>query len=341
MQPSDTLEVAVLNAFDYFEGMKKAIRVILIILAGLVIVIGVLALYVKKALPNVGKPIDLKVQITPARLARGEYLAKSVAGCMICHSERDLSVFGGPVLPNTLGKGGELFGREIGFPGNIYAANLTPAHLGDWTDGELFRAITSGVSKDGHALFPIMNYPAYGKLDQEDIFSIIAYIRTLPSIPNKIPATELDFPLSFIVNTIPAKAALMPRPDSNNGLAYGKYLVTMASCVECHSQVDKGKIIEGKEFAGGREFPVGNGVSVYSSNITPDAETGIGNWTKELFIRKFKQYADSSYKPVTVKPGDAVTPMPWLAYAGMRESDLSAMFAYLHSMKPIRNAVKK
>jgi len=320
--------------------MRKAIKVILIIVACIILVVGLLALYVKKALPNVGKPADLKVQITAGRVAHGEYLANSVAGCMICHSERDTGLYGGPVKENTLGKGGELFGRAFGFPGNIYAANLTPYHLGKWTDGELFRAITTGVSRDGNALFPIMNYPAYGKLDQEDIFSIIAYIRTLASVKNDVPATELDFPLNFIVNTIPARAALAPRPDSNNAAAYGKYLVTMGSCVECHSKADKGKIIEGTEFGGGRDFGVINGQAVYSSNITPDTATGIGNWSRELFIRKFKQYTDSSYKPKPVAPGAFNTPMPWLAYARMRESDLAAIYAYLRTLRPIHNQIK-
>lgn len=321
--------------------MKKVAKVILFIVAGLVVVVALLGLYVKKALPNVGKPADLKVQLTPARVAHGEYLAKYVAGCMVCHSNRDTNFYGSPVKDNTLGMGGELFGRSEGFPGMIYAANLTPYSLGRWTDGELFRAITTGVSRDGHALFPLMNYPAYGRLDQEDIFSIIAYLRTLSPIANDVRTTQLDFPLNFIVNTIPARAALTARPDSNNAAAYGKYLVKMASCVECHSKVDKGKIIEGTEFGGGRDFGMINGQTVYSANITPDVETGIGSWNRELFIRKFKQYTDSAYKPKPVAAGECNTPMPWLAYAGMREKDLAAIYTYLHGLKPIHNVVKK
>lgn len=309
------------------------------IVSGLVAVVALLALYVKRGLPHVAVVKELRVQVTPSRVARGEYLASSVAACMVCHSTRDEHVYALPIKDSTLGMGGEVFSRELGFPGNIYAANLTPYHLGGWSDGELFRAITSGVSKDGHALFPIMNYPAYGRMDQEDVFSIIAYIRTLPSIHHDVPATELDFPLNFIVNTIPSPAMLSPQPDSNNASAYGKYLVTMASCVECHSKADKGKIVEGTEFGGGRDFGAGDGKTVYSANITPDAATGIGNWSRELFIRKFKQYTDSSYKPRPVARGELNTPMPWLAYARMKEKDLAAIYAYLRTVKPIHNAV--
>ncbi|HEY4336534.1 MAG TPA: c-type cytochrome [Puia sp.] len=319
--------------------MRKSIKIFLTIIVILIVAIAALGLYVKKALPNVGAPMDLQVQITPGRVEHGRYLANSVAACMVCHSQRDLSVFGEPVKAGTLGSGGELFGRDLGFPGNIYAANLTPYKLRKWSDGELFRAITTGVSRDGHALFPLMNYPAFGKLDPEDIMSIIAYLRTLPSITNEVPVRELDFPLSFIVNTIPAKAALAPKPDSNEVLSYGRYLVKMASCVECHSRVDKGKVIAGTEFGGGRDFSLGGGKALFSANITPDVETGIGSWDRQLFIRKFKQYADSGFAVRTLGKGEVGTPMPWFAYGSMREKDLAAIYAYLRSLAPIKNKV--
>ena len=84
-------------------------------------------------------------------------------------------------------------------------ANLTPYHLGNWTDGEIFRAITTGVSRDGHALFPVMPYTSYAKMDPADIKDIIAYLRTLKPIHNAIPAAESDFPMNFIINTMPAQ----------------------------------------------------------------------------------------------------------------------------------------
>ena len=320
--------------------MRKSIKITLIILVVLIVAVAALGLYVKKALPNVGSPLDLTVQITPGRVEQGRYLANNVAACMTCHSQRDTSIYGGPVKEGTQGRGGELFGRDLGFPGNIYAANLTPYNLSKWSDGELFRAITAGVSKDGHALFPLMDYPVYGKLDQEDVFSIIAYLRTLSPVSNDVPATELDFPLSFIVNTIPARAMMAAKPDSNNAVAYGKYLVKMASCVECHSKVDKGQVIAGTEFGGGRDFSQGD-KKLISANISPDAETGIGNWDRQLFIRKFKQYVDSGYVPRQMGKGEMNTPMPWQAYAGMREKDLAAIYAYLHSVQPIRNKVSR
>jgi mono/diheme cytochrome c family protein len=316
--------------------LKKSVKVVLTIVVILIVAVAALGFYVKSVLPRIGLVPDLKVQITPDRVERGQYLANAVAVCIVCHSGREEELYAAPVKAGTEGQGGGLFSRQEGFPGNIYVSNITPHAMGKWTDAELFRAITSGVSKDGHALFPLMNYPAYGQMDQEDIFSIMAYLRELPAISNDVPATQLDFPVSFIVNTIPAVPALAPAPDSNNASAYGKYLVTMASCMVCHTKENKGTLIAGMEFAGGRDFPGG----VQSANITPDKETGIGNWTRELFMRKFKQYADSGYVSRPVGPGQKNTPMPWLSYAGMREKDLAAIFAYLRTVRPIRQVVK-
>ena len=81
------------------------------------------------------------------------------------------------------------------------------------------------------------------------------------------------------------------------------------------------------------------GIVVRSPNITFDRETGIGSWTKESFTARFKMYADAAYKPANIKPGDMNTPMPWGMYAGMKEKDIEALYAYLKSLKPIKNQV--
>ncbi|HVW59172.1 MAG TPA: c-type cytochrome [Puia sp.] len=320
--------------------MKKAIKVTLIILAVVIVGLICVVVFIKTAMPNVGKPMDVKIEVTPGRVQRGEYLARHVAVCMDCHSQRDWSFYAGPLKNETYGGGGEKFGKEIDFPGTVYSRNITPAGLSTWTDGEIFRAITTGEDKNGKALFPLMPYPNYGMADPEDIMSIVAYLRTLPAVRNEVPAHELDFPLNILVNTMPSKAMPAKKPDTNNITAYGKYLITMAGCAECHSQVDKGTKIPGTEFGGGRRFDFPNGTVVTSPNITFDKATGIGNWDRNLFIKKFKQYADSGYAPRPVGPSDFNTPMPWLMYAGMKESDLSAIYAYLGTVKPMQNQWK-
>ena len=252
----------------------------------------------------------------------------------------DWNMYAGPIIEGSFGGGGEKFGKELGFPGTLYSKNITPYALHNWTDGEIFRAITSGETKDGKALFPLMGFPAYGKMDREDVYSIIAYIRSLPESKNEVPERELDFPMNFIVNTLPSKATLSVKPDTNNTIAYGGYLITIARCVECHSKVEKGSVIAGTEFGGGREFDLGNGTSCNTPNITPDKETGIGNWNKEIFIQRFKQYADTSYHNRPVGKTDFNTVMPWLMYSGMTVKDLSCIYEYLQTVKPIKNKVQ-
>ncbi|QIP14496.1 cytochrome c [Spirosoma aureum] len=320
--------------------MKTALKWIGILVCVVIVgIVGVMA-YVKLGLPNVGDAPALKVEKTPERVERGKYLANHVAVCIDCHSTRDFTLFSGPLVPETHGKGGELFDQKAGFPGSFTAKNITPFGIGNWTDGEIYRAITTGVSRDGHAFFPVMPYPYYGKMNDEDVQSIIAYLRTLKPIDNKPAESKADFPFNFILNTIPKKAEPMPLPDPTDELATGKYLVTIAGCIECHTQVENGQIIKEKAYAGGRDFNLPSG-TLYTPNITPDKETGIGKWTKELFVSRFKAYADSSYKPHKIGPTDFQTLMPWMMYSGMKEQDLGAIYTYLMTLQPVQNKVAK
>lgn len=306
--------------------------------------IGVLALgiagllaYVKIALPDVGPAPVLKVEGTPKQIERGKYLAHSVAVCMDCHSTRDWSKYSGPLIEGTLGKGGEIFDQKVGLPGAFYSKNITPEGIARYTDGELLRAITSGVTKEGSPLFPIMPHPNYGKTDIEDMTAIIAYIRTLAPIKNKVPESRADFPMNFILNTIPQKTAFVKKPDTSDVLAYGSYLTTMASCGECHTPAEKGQKLPGMDFAGGFKFQMPGGI-LLTPNITPSTTSGIGNWTQKQFVARFKAAGNPYFtKPVGEK--DFNTIMPWTMYASMTESDLSAIYTYLRSLPPVDNKI--
>jgi mono/diheme cytochrome c family protein len=321
--------------------MNKVLRIVLwavgVIVA--VIVLGIGYLYV--AFPDVGPVRDLAVASSPERIARGEYLANHVSVCIDCHSTRDWNYFAGPIMPGTEGKGGEVFDESLGFPGMIYAHNITPAGLGSQSDGVLYRAITTGVDKTGKAMFPIMPYPNFNTMSEEDILSIIAYIRTLKPIENNPPQTVLKTPMNLIVRTIPMKRAPGRDPDTSNTYEYGKYLVTAASCADCHTQQEKGKKLPGMDFAGGFKFPFPTGDVARSANITPDEETGIGAWSESDFVSRFKFYDNAEAR--TLKP-EAVgynTVMPWTMYAGMTERDLAAIYKYLRTVAPVKNKVEK
>jgi mono/diheme cytochrome c family protein len=148
--------------------------------------------------------------------------------------------------------------------------------------------------------------------------------------------------MNVIIHTIPAKAEFSQKPPASDQINYGKYLTNAASCIECHTSAKSGQLIEGMEYAGGRYFPMEDGGTVVSNNITPDKETGIGNWTEEAFIQRFKAF-DKSVNKVNdvVKPGDYNTIMPWSKYAEMKNEDLAAVYAYLRTVKPISNKIEK
>jgi mono/diheme cytochrome c family protein len=319
--------------------MRKVFKWGLWLLIGVVIVIASGLTYVSYALPNIGPPSEMEVEITPERVERGEYLAWNVVLCIDCHSKRDFSIFSGPPIQETIAAGGEIFNREMGFPGVFLSRNITPYGIGDWTDGELFRLITTGVKRDGEPIFPVMPYHNYGQLDPEDIKAIIAYVRSLEPVEADHAASQVDFPFNFILRTIPKEANMQQRPDKSDKVAYGKYMFTAAACAECHTKFEKGDFI-GPLCGGGRSFQFPDGSILSSANITFH-ETGIKSWTKETFIEKFKMYEDSSYVPQKVNPGEFQTIMPWMMYAGMTEEDLGAIYDYLETLPPADNPVEK
>ncbi|MBW4888675.1 c-type cytochrome [Mucilaginibacter sp. HMF5004] len=320
--------------------MKKVKKIMPYVVVTVLLLIVVAMAYVSWALPNVGKPEELKVDITPARVAHGKYLAMHVNVCIDCHSTRDWTIFAAPIDTTQQGGGGELFDASAGFPGKVYSSNITPGNLKNWTDGEILRAFTCGVKKDGSAIFPLMPWPYYSKMDREDAYDIIAYIRSLAPQEKSYEKRKLDFPLNFIVNTMPAKATFGKRPAESDTVKYGEYLVQNAACRECHTQNDKGTPLPGMDLAGGMEFKL-PGITVRTANITPDKTDGIGQWTKEQFVQAFKKYKAKDYKPQAVAPGEFQTVMPWTMYAGMKVSDLEAIYTYLKTIKPVKNQVVK
>lgn len=320
--------------------MKKILKVTGYILGIIVLIMTGLLAYIKFALPDVGPAPELKIEITPEKIERGNYLANHVMLCMDCHSTRDWSSFSAPMIPGTEGKGGETFDQKLGFPGKYIAPNITPFNLQNWSDGEIFRAVTTGVSKDGRALFPIMPHHLYGQLDKNDIEAVITYIRNLKSIENKTEVSSSDFPMNFIINTIPKKATFINIPQQSDKINYGKYMITAAGCMDCHTKSENGEFV-GELYAGGFEFKLQDGSVVRSANLTPDKTTGLGNWTIEQFVNRFKIYADSSYVYLKVAPSKFQTTMPWTMYSGMTKADLEAIFTYLQSLTPVKNQVEK
>ena len=162
---------------------------------------------------------------TPARLARGEYLVRGVTNCIACHAAHDWTAHDAPILPNTLGAGQDMNFLK-GLPGKVYAPNITPdpeTGVGNWSDDQLARAIREGVSHDGRALFPFMPYPDFRSMSDEDLASVIVYLRSLPPVREQQPTTELIFPVKYLIRSAPQPLdAPVPEPDRSTPEKRGK-----------------------------------------------------------------------------------------------------------------------
>lgn len=315
--------------------LKWLSRVVLGLLGAAAIVLVSSYIYFFVVLPDDLPVPELRIEKTPERVARGTYLATAVFGCAYCHSDRDWSLFGAPPKPGSIGQGGEVFGPEQGLSGMIVSPNITPYALGDWSDGEIYRAIVSGLHKDGYAFFPIMPFDVYLHLETEDVYSLIAWVRSLKPIVNDTPPRDPSLLMQFIGN-IRAVPASPWKIDKSDPVKRGEYLAVIAGCRFCHTPAnERQQALPGMRLAGGLGMPA-NGVKVYSANITPDKETGIGNWSERDFINRFKNFAG------TRVAADAVgfqTQHAWTEYAQMSESDLADIYAYLMAQKPVRNSV--
>ena len=285
---------------------------------------------------------DITIERTPERIARGSYLANAVFPCMHCHSKLDPEQYGGHTIAGTEGAGGDCFGREMGLPGRVCPSNITPdveTGIGGWTDGEILRAMREGVSKDGHGLFALMPTELFRQMPDEDAYAVVAYLRTLTPIKNKVEPKEIDFPVNILFK-LGIKPLVGPVPEIPQGdrLAQGKYL--SLACYKCHTPFNengRGSDLA-RLFAGGREFRNLHGVVVQAPNLTFHQETGQGARTKEQFVSMFKAYRGLAPVKVTAKDN---TFMPWVSYSGMTDEDLGLIYDYLQSLPRIENKVER
>lgn len=272
-------------------------------------------------------------------VARGEYIANNVAVCIDCHSKRDTSHFSMPVIPGTEGGGaGFAFTKSEAVPGVVWAPNITPYALKDWTDEEIIKTLTTGINKKGDTLFPIMPYHGYSRLTRYDLQAVVAYMRTLKPIESTVPERKFFIPAAMFGPLPATNIEENKMPDPSDKVNYGKYMVTMAACTECHTPMGPQGPDFSKVFSGGFVFdnPV---LKVAVANITPDSATGIGTWSEETFVNKFR--ANASAEMLAVKPGRKNTFMPWSMYGKMKEEDLRAIYVFLRTVKPIVNKVEK
>lgn len=276
---------------------------------------------------------DFHAAPSPEALDRGRYLAHHVLGCVTCHSPIDETRPGDFIVEDGLLSGREFPVVPEMLPGKLVAPNLTPDEetgIGGWTDGEIARAIREGVSRDGRPLFPMMNYGQFRNLTDGDTLALIAYLRSVPAIENRLPESSIDFPVSMFIRLAPEPLEVSPPPWPEEPLARGRLLLKVMGCVDCHTPMERGQPVEGMRLAGGNAFRGPFGV-VYSANITSHPAAGIGAFSDEDLKRVFLEGRS--------KAGHVLWVMPWSATAGLHQEDVSALIAALRDVAPNPNLV--
>ena len=193
------------------------------------------------------------------------------------------------------------------------------------------RALRQGIGHDGRTLFPLMPYSFFRNLSDEDLASVIVYVRSQEPVHIQRPKIELTDDMKKAFQPLPPLPHVA-EPDRSDKVAYGKYLVTGGHCSACHATYDdKGNPVDGMDFAGGGQLvgPWAGGEkleTVSALNITPDP-SGISYFNENMFIEVMR---NGGFKN---RPLSNI--MPWTFFRNLSDEDLKAMFAYLKTLKPV------
>lgn len=262
--------------------------------------------------------------VTSVSIERGQYLTEGLLQCFICHSERDWESPGAPPVEGRVGAGWIL--SEDGAY-RLVAPNLTPdpkTGIGQWSDGQLGRAIREGIGHDGRVLSPRMWYKTFRHLSDSDLAAVIAYLRSREPVSNPLPATFLPPDWQAELN------ARAPRPlkpldvEAPDLLERGRALVALGDCEGCHTAW--GAPGYGLLLAGGNHISRGE-FQAFSTNITPHP-SGMA-YDAETFIGVMRTGKQGALHPL----------MPWIAFRNLSDADLRAMHAYLQTMPPVAHYV--
>ncbi len=253
-------------------------------------------------------------------LERGKYLMQGVVACGNCHFARGEQ--GQPLVEKGL-SGGMVFDEP---PFKAFASNITPdpaTGIGKWTDAQLGLAIREGLRPDGSVIGPPMPIEFYRHLSDADLSAIVTYLRAQPEVKNAVPPSQY--------NGMPTPASYGPAissvesPRPANKVKYGEYLANIGHCMECHTpRGPRGTIQRARLGAGGQVFKGPWGQSV-SRNLTPDA-TGLKMWSDAQIAKAIREGVDRKGQPY--KP-----PMGFAFYKNISDTDMSALIAYLRSLK--------
>jgi len=277
------------------------------------------------------KNIEMKVDVTPERVANGQRIASML--CIQCHAADD-GVLTGKLLKDVP--------KEFGA---IYSKNITSHKekgIGNWTDGQLYYLLRTGLKPDGQYLPPYM--PKFPLVADEDLKDIIAWLRSdspaLAPSEQEAPESEPSFLTKFLCavafKPLPFPDKPIMRPDTNDAVALGKYIVDgQIACFACHSKDFKTmNVLEPTKSEGycGGGNPLLNmeGAVVPSANITFD-ETGIAAYTEQQFIDAVKYCK---------KRDGTILRYPMVPHTGLTDTEVKGVYAYLKTIPHLKNKVQ-
>ena len=247
---------------------------------------------------------------------RGSYLVNTILTCGNCHSPK------GP--PQAIA--GKDFSGGLRFdepPFDVTASNITPDKengIGAWSDAGIKKLLRTGVRPNGTPIAAVMPTGFYEIITDGDMDAIVAYLRTLKPLSNKVPDPIYKMPAPRQV--FPGAEKPYTQAMLSDQMKNGFYLATIGHCLECHTPMVKGHHDwEADLGRGGMEFPGPWGVSV-SRNITSSKTKGIGAWSDAEIRRAITQGIDKDGNKL--KP-----PMGFGYYAHMTDADLDAVIAWV------------
>ncbi|SPJ24353.1 c-type cytochrome [Palleronia abyssalis] len=262
-----------------------------------------------------GTAACLSAGLATADVARGQYLVETVMGCGNCHT---------PLGPNGFEMDAQFSGRVVEDSGafTAVAANITPAsRIADWSDAELARSIREGVRPDGSIIGPPMPFSVYREISDDDLASIVAFLRTVPAVENDAGESEYRIPLP---PSYGPPVQEVSAPDPGVTVEYGEYLTALAHCMECHSPMTPtGPDLGAGLGTGGFEFHGPWGTSI-APNIT-NGPDGLADYTEDELKAMITQGIRPDGSPM-------LPPMPYPFLAQMTGDDLDAIILYLRSL---------
>ena len=250
---------------------------------------------------------------------RGEYLVTGVMNCGNCHSPK------GP--PSAVaGKnftGGPPFDLP---PYTVTPSNITQdkeTGIGAWSDDDIKKLLRTGMRPNGVPIASIMPVGFYGIITDRDMDAIVAYLRTVKPLSNKVP--DPIYRMAAPAQIFPGTDKPYTEATMSDSVKRGFYLASIGHCMECHTPMNKGH----HDFAndagkGGMEFKGPWGVSV-SRNITSSKTKGIGDWTDDQIKRAITQGID--------KDGNhLMPPMGFGYYSKMTDADVNDVITWLRTV---------